>query len=117
MATSVLLLLFYCDDATLLPVFVPLYRKYVGNAEMGTISRCMFDAAFRLFTLAVMLLRNKALPNLGDHLQDFHRKSDEYRTSALFALDTLPCSSFGRFKPPRRYVLFRVCFTSFHGGK
>ena len=27
-------LLFYCDDATLLPVFVPLYRKYVGNAEM-----------------------------------------------------------------------------------
>ena len=81
----------------------------------------MVDACLMLrflsFSLAVTLLRNKVLPNPGDHLQDFHWKSDENRTSALFYLDMLLRSSFVRFKPPWRYVLFRVCFTSFHGGK
>ena len=35
---------------------------------------------------------------LGDHLRHFHRKSDEYRTSALFGWTGCHAQSLGRFQ-------------------
>ena len=48
-----------------------------------------------------------ALPKPGDHRRDFHGKSDEYRTSALFDSDNLPRSSFVRFE-----TAVEICFIS-----
>ena len=101
-------------DAAFSSVYI---GSYAVTLEMVPFQDACLMLRFLLFTLAVTLLRNKALPNPGDHLQDIQRKSDEYRTSALFYLDKLLRSSFGRFKSPWRYVLFHVSFTSFHGGK
>ena len=72
--------------------------KLVRCLIVQTLRFNLKKTAFSFVYIGSCAVTQQGATKLGDHLQDFHRKPDEYRTSALFALDRLLRSNFVRFQ-------------------
>ena len=84
------------------------FKSNEGNLSKSKSADVRYSSDFlRKVPRILLRLVCVALPKPGDHRREFHGKSDEHRTSALFDLDKLPRSSFVRFE-----TVVEICFIS-----